>query len=152
MGIQMTMQRREFLLKLGFFPVTDDFWYGADKPYAVGKFTWAFRMPLSPDGIMPFSEGYFERHTDEELQQTATALLLREWWTTTAFDGNALGQRYCGVMNIYAKSVNGMARAQKQLLSIIYYLQMNAQENMNDSSMTAATLYHYAENAMSGCT
>jgi hypothetical protein len=55
-------------------------------------------------------------------------------------------------MNIYAKSVNGMARAQKQLLSIIYYLQMNAQENMNDSSMTAATLYHYAENAMSGCT
>ena len=79
MGIQMTMQRREFILKLGFFPVTDDFWYGADEPYAAGKFTWAFRMPLSPNRIMPFSEGYFEKHTDEELQKTAMGLLLRKW-------------------------------------------------------------------------
>lgn len=75
----MTTKRREFLLKLGFFPVTDDFWHGADEPYAAGKFTWAFRMPLSPNRIMPFSEGYFEKHTDEELQKTAMDLLLRKW-------------------------------------------------------------------------
>ena len=43
----MPNERRELLLKLGFFPVTEDFWYGAEMAWAaLGEFEWAFRAPF----------------------------------------------------------------------------------------------------------
>lgn len=72
----MSNERRELLLKLGFFPVTDDFWYGAEMPFAVSEFDWGFRMPFSKQHIMPWREKTLESKSNEELKKMATKLLL----------------------------------------------------------------------------
>ena len=77
LGEKMTNERRELLLKLGFFPVTDDFWHGAAMPLAAGEFEWAFRMPFNKQKIFPWHEKNLEEKSDDELKQIAADLLLR---------------------------------------------------------------------------
>lgn len=71
----MDEKRRILLLKIGFFPVTDDFWYGAEMPYAAeNDCTWALRTPLHSGGLMPFHEAYLEDKSDAELMEIAARL------------------------------------------------------------------------------
>ena len=75
----MTNERRELLLKLGFFPVTEDFWYGAEMAWeALGEFEWAFRAPFGKQKIIPWHEKRLEEESDEKLAQIAGLLLLRK--------------------------------------------------------------------------
>ena len=53
----MDNEKMTALLKMGYFPVTDDFWAAADMPHFIGEgFDWAFRMPLSKQRFMPYHE------------------------------------------------------------------------------------------------
>ena len=55
------------LLKMGYFPVTDDFWAAADMPlYMEGGWDWAFRTPLSNQPFMPYHEGTLEKRSLED--------------------------------------------------------------------------------------
>lgn len=65
----MDEQRRITVLKLGFFPVTADYWYGLKFPFqdAVDytRFTWARTLP---DGtVMPYSPKTVEEKPLDEL-------------------------------------------------------------------------------------
>lgn len=78
--IGVTEERRILLLKLGFFPVTDDFWYGAGMPWAAGDgHNWAFRTPFLSDKFMPFHETYFENKSDAELRNVVVSLQRALW-------------------------------------------------------------------------
>ncbi len=76
----MDNKKRTELLKLGYFPVTSDFWAGAEMPrFIESDFKWAFRMPLSETQLfMPFTENKLDRLSYEELKETAALLLTTE--------------------------------------------------------------------------
>lgn len=73
----MDVKRREFLLKLGFFPVTDDFWAGADMPWATGKYTWAFRQPNARQWFMPWSEERLTTMENDALKINVERMIFR---------------------------------------------------------------------------
>ena len=76
----MDQERRLFLLKLGYFPVTDDFWAGADMPHVIGQgFTWAFRMPLASQRFMPYHEQKLTDAAPDQLQMAAYANLSQNY-------------------------------------------------------------------------
>ena len=71
----VTQERRILLLKLGFFPVTDDFWYGAGMPWAADDgHNWALRTPFSTNEFMPFHETFFDGKSNAELRQVVVSL------------------------------------------------------------------------------
>ena len=73
--IGVTEERRILLLKIGYFPVTDDFWYGAGMPYAVeDKCDWALKTPFWYHAFMPFHEKYLEDRSGTELREIAAGL------------------------------------------------------------------------------
>ncbi len=69
----LTDAERTRCLKLGFFPVTDDFWCGVGIQYAVGKgFNWAYYVPNGEKRkYMPFHEYILKNKSIEELAQMA---------------------------------------------------------------------------------
>lgn len=73
----MTEERRIEVLRLGYFPVTDDFWLGAKHsitscPEWEGQFDWARCLPNGE--FMPYTErGLSERTIDE----------INYWWSKT---------------------------------------------------------------------
>ncbi len=53
----MDEEKRIALLKLGYFPVTDDFWAGAGMPKFMGDgWSWAMRTPYFSQPFMPYRE------------------------------------------------------------------------------------------------
>lgn len=68
------------LLKMGYFPVTDDFWAAADMPLYIGDgFDWAFRMPLNANQpFMPYHTSTLEQRLIEECRLAADRNLLEK--------------------------------------------------------------------------
>ena len=73
----MNAEKRIALLKMGYFPVTDDFWAGAGMPMFIGKdFDWAFRLPRSEQPFMPYREAYLDDQSNEQAAEAAFRNLL----------------------------------------------------------------------------
>lgn len=65
------------LLKLGYFPVTDDFWLGANMAYAIGEgFDWCYHQPLSSQKLMPWHGEKLMQMSFGELKEKANSQLL----------------------------------------------------------------------------
>ncbi len=68
----MDEEKRSLLLKLGYFPVTDDFWAEQGMPeYISGGWDWAMRTPCFTQSYMPYHETYLEAQTPEQAEQYA---------------------------------------------------------------------------------
>jgi hypothetical protein len=72
----LTRKKLLTLLKLGFFPVHEDFWTAAGLPFAYGEgFDWAMRMPLNEQGFMPFRGRTLQNKSAKQLKEMAARTL-----------------------------------------------------------------------------
>lgn len=72
----MDNEKREALLKLGYFPVTDEFWAQKKMHRFIGKgFSWAFKLPDGGQPYMPYHESYLAEHTIEDATHWANVTL-----------------------------------------------------------------------------
>lgn len=68
------------LLKLGYFPVTDDFWLGAGITFAIGEgFDWAYHTPMGEQKFMPWHGELLMKMSFEELKEHALKQITRSY-------------------------------------------------------------------------